>query len=62
LRHRGDPTLRAALAAVAVKDVGDGAVAWGRKSSTTDITALTACTMAWGRVGDVETKPAFFII
>jgi hypothetical protein len=61
LRHRGDPNLRAALAAVAVKDVGDGAVAWGRKSSTTDITALTACTMAWGRVGDGKAEPEFYV-
>jgi hypothetical protein len=57
LRHRGDPNLRAALAAVAVKDVGDGAVTWSRKSSSTDITALTACTMAWGRVGDNSSAP-----
>jgi hypothetical protein len=60
LRHRGDTALRAALAAVAVKDVGDGAVAWGRKSSSTDITALTACTVAWGRVGD-GAAPEFFV-
>lgn len=44
--HRGDPLLTAALAAAAVRNVGDGGWAWTRRTSDGDITPLTAFTFA----------------
>ena len=62
LRHRGDIGIRSALAAVNVKPAGDGGIVWSRRSTSTDITALTSITAAWGRVGEATApEPAFFV-
>ncbi|MDP4688113.1 MAG: hypothetical protein NWS14_00130 [Pontimonas sp.] len=50
LRHRGDPNIRLALAAVKLKNHSDGGQYWSRRSSEVDITPLTTSTMAHGRL------------
>jgi hypothetical protein len=44
--HIGQPQLTAAVAATKWRDVGDGAQAWGRKKSGTDIAPMFAFTLA----------------
>lgn len=46
LWHIGQPQLTAAVAATKWRDVGEGAQAWGRKKSTSDITPFIAFTLA----------------
>ena len=50
IRHRGDPSIRLALAGVVTKLRADGEVVWSRRSTEIDITVLTAVTMAHGRL------------
>jgi hypothetical protein len=48
MRHGGQPELDEAVFGAAERPLGE-ASAWGRKKSSTDITALVACTIArWG--------------
>lgn len=46
IAHRGDPLVTGALAAAAIRDVGDGAWAWARRTSEGDITPLVVVTLA----------------
>ncbi|MEU8279549.1 hypothetical protein ACFYOK_29465 [Microbispora bryophytorum] len=49
LRHLGQPTVAAALAGAAKRDLGDGGWAWARKGLSVDISPLVALTLAaWG--------------
>jgi hypothetical protein len=57
IRHRGQPTLRIAVLAAQTKDVGDGMTSWSRKSTSTDISPLTAVTAAFGRLSAVKRRP-----
>lgn len=51
LAHLGDPLLSGAVSAARKRDVGDGAFAWGRKNSQTNIAPLVAATLAFQMVG-----------
>lgn len=53
LRHRGDPRLMRSLATVQTKPAGDGGVVWSRRTSTADISPLTAATVAFGRLDEL---------
>ena len=58
LRHLGDEVLDLAVSAARKRDVGDGAWAWGRKSSAAHIAPLVAVTLAtWGVLAH-EWEPA----
>ncbi len=46
LRHLGQPELDAAVAAAAVRDVGDAGRTWGRRVAAGDISPLVAITLA----------------
>lgn len=49
LRHLGDPVLDLAVSSARKRDVGDGAWAWGRRTSAAHIAPLVAATLAaWG--------------
>lgn len=45
-RHLGQPAVETALLAAALRTVGDGGRAWGRRKSSADIAALVAVTSA----------------
>lgn len=51
LRHRGEPALRRAIEMAQTKPYSDGGVAWSRRTTSGDISPLTALTMAYGRLG-----------
>jgi hypothetical protein len=51
VRHAGHTALRKALALAQTKPHGDGGVSWSRRTTSGDISPLTAVTMAYGRVG-----------
>lgn len=59
VRHLDQPVLNAALAAARKRVIGDGGWGWSRKDSESDITAVTAATLAlWGlRSDEVADKP-----
>jgi hypothetical protein len=57
LRHRGEPALRRALELAQTKPYSDGGITWSRRSTTGDISPLTALTMAFGRLGVDVKKP-----
>ena len=58
LRHLGQPELDAAVAAAAVRDVGDAGRTWGRRLAAGDISPLVAVTLAvWAAAAG--TQPFF---
>ena len=59
VRHLDQPLLNSALAAARKRPIGDGGWGWSRKNSESDITPVTASTLAlWGLLSDeIESKP-----
>jgi phage terminase large subunit-like protein len=59
VRHLDQPLLNSALAAARKRPIGDGGWGWSRKNSESDITPVTASTLAlWGLLSDeIEAKP-----
>jgi phage terminase large subunit-like protein len=59
LRHLDQPLLNTALAAARKRTIGDSGFGWSRKDSESDITPVTAATLAlWGLTsGEVAEKP-----
>ena len=59
VRHLDQPLLNSALAAARKRPIGDGGWGWSRKNSESDITPVTASTLAlWGLLSDeIEQKP-----
>jgi phage terminase large subunit-like protein len=59
VRHLDQPLLNLALAAARKRPIGDGGWGWSRKNSESDITPVTASTLAlWGLLSDeIEQKP-----
>lgn len=59
VRHLDQPLLNSALAAARKRPIGDGGWGWSRKNSESDITPVTASTLAlWGLLSDeIELKP-----
>jgi phage terminase large subunit-like protein len=59
MRHLDQPLLNSALAAARKRPIGDGGWGWSRKNSESDITPVTASTLAlWGLLSDeIEQKP-----
>ena len=59
LRHLDQPPLNLALSVARKRPIGDGGFGWSRKDSTSDITPVTAATLAlWGLLSDeIEAKP-----
>jgi phage terminase large subunit-like protein len=59
MRHLDQPLLNSALAAARKRPIGDGGWGWSRKNSQSDITPVTASTLAlWGLLSDeIEAKP-----
>lgn len=53
LAHLGSDELRNALLGARTRPIGDGAWAWGRRSSTVDISPLVAATLALGAAAGV---------
>jgi hypothetical protein len=60
IRHLGQGSLNAAVAAATFRAYGD-AVLWSRKSSTGDISPLVAITLAAAGVRDSQVEPFMFI-
>jgi hypothetical protein len=57
LRHIDQPQLNVALSVARKRNLGD-AWAWNRKSASSDITPLVACTLAlWGAQSSTVKKP-----
>jgi len=59
VRHLDQPLLNSALAAARKRPIGDGGWGWSRKNSESDITPVTASTLAlWGLLSDeIQAKP-----
>jgi hypothetical protein len=59
LRHLDQPLLNSALAAARKRQIGDSGFGWSRKDSESDITPVTAATLAlWGLTsGEIAEKP-----
>ena len=59
LRHLDQPILNSALAVARKRQIGDSGFGWSRKDSESDITAVTAATLAlWGLTSsEVAEKP-----
>jgi len=59
MRHLDQPLLNSALSAARKRPIGDGGWGWSRKNSESDITPVTASTLAlWGLLSDeIEQKP-----
>jgi phage terminase large subunit-like protein len=59
LRHLDQPLLNLALAAARKRKIGDSGFGWSRKDSESDITAVTAATLAlWGLTSsEIAEKP-----
>ena len=59
LRHLDQPLLNTALSAARKRTIGDSGFGWSRKDSESDITPVTAATLAlWGLTsGEVAEKP-----
>jgi len=59
VRHLDQPLLNLALAAARKRPIGDGGWGWSRKNSESDITPVTASTLAlWGLLSDeIQQKP-----
>ena len=59
MRHLDQPLLNSALAAARKRKIGDSGFGWSRKDSESDITPVTAATLAlWGLTsGEIAEKP-----
>lgn len=58
LHHIDQPQLNASLGGAAKRPLLDGAWGWSRKTATSDITALVACTLAlWGAQSSSVKRP-----
>jgi hypothetical protein len=59
VRHLDQPILNSALAVARKRQIGDSGFGWSRKDSESDITAVTAATLAlWGLTSsEVAEKP-----
>jgi len=59
LRHLDQPILNSALAVARKRQIGDSGFGWSRKDSESDITAVTAATLAlWGLTSsEIAEKP-----
>jgi phage terminase large subunit-like protein len=59
LRHLDQPLLNTALASARKRQIGDSGFGWSRKDSESDITPVTAATLAlWGLTsGEIAEKP-----
>jgi hypothetical protein len=55
LDHLGDDVLRDAIRGAKARPIGDGASAWGRRSSSVNVAPLVACTLALGAAAGVGT-------
>jgi hypothetical protein len=47
VRHRGEPAMRRSIEMAQTKPYGDGGVVWSRRTTSGDISPLTALTMAY---------------
>jgi len=55
LAHLGSDELRDAIRGAKARPIGDGASAWGRRSSSVNVAPLVACTLALGAAAGVGT-------
>jgi len=63
VRHRGEPAMRRSIEMAQAKPYGDGGVVWSRRTTSGDISPLTALTMAFGFLGsDVDQMPDPFVV
>jgi len=63
VRHRGEPAMRRSIEMAQTKPYGDGGVVWSRRTTSGDISPLTALTMAFGFLGaDVDQMPDPFVV
>jgi hypothetical protein len=61
LRHMGHPELDSAVKGALTRPIGDGAWAWGRKNSKTDISPLVSVTLAFGHLALTASSPELFV-
>jgi len=60
LRHLGQASLDIALKGAVLRTSSDGAALWSQRNSSTEITALMACTVAAGGVPSEDIDPQVF--
>lgn len=60
MRHLGSDEVRNAILGARTRPIGDGAWAWGRRSSTTDISPLVAVTLALGAAAGLGADLAIY--